>query len=304
MKKGKLWLVIVSLVWSLLLFPGFANAQNDWEGGDPDIYYTGGNVGIGTANPQEALDVNGIIVTPGGNSVNWDTAYGWGDHAAEGYLTSVGEIVETDPQVGDLTENYVPRWSDGATALIDSTIYDNNGYVGIGTTDPSAKGIEVVNTGTGAQFFANRTDGATMEFSASANAGIIGTRNNKELRFRVNVYNAMVITTSRNIGIGTNTPGYKLDVAGKIHAQEIKVDLNGADFVFEEDYELRSLDQVEQYIAQNKHLPDIPPAKEIETEGIGLGEMQTRLLQKVEELTLYVIEQEKRIEELEKTRSE
>ncbi len=77
-----------------------------------------------------------------------------------------------------------------------SDIYYDGGYVGIGTSDPSAKGLEVVNTGTGAQFWANRTDGATMEFSASANAGIIGSRTAHELRFRYNLVNQLVFDGS------------------------------------------------------------------------------------------------------------
>lgn len=94
-------------------------------------------------------------------------------------------------------------------------------------------------------------------------------------------------------------PGYKLDVDGKIRANEIVVTTGGADFVFENDYNLKSLDEVETFIKENKHLPDIPTAKEVEENGVSLGEMQIKLLQKIEELTLYIIEQEKRIRELE-----
>ena len=75
--------------------------------------------------------------------------------------------------------------------------------------------------------------------------------------------------------------------------------LQTADFVFEDDYELRPLHEVEQFINQNKHLPEIPSAKEMESEdGIGLAELNKLLLQKIEELTLYMIEQQKQIEEL------
>lgn len=93
-------------------------------------------------------------------------------------------------------------------------------------------------------------------------------------------------------------PGYKLDVDGKIRANEIVVNTGGADFVFENDYNLKSLDEVETFIKENKHLPDIPTAEEVEENGVSLGEMQTKLLQKIEELTLYVIEQDKSIEQL------
>ena len=72
-----------------------------------------------------------------------------------------------------------------------------------------------------------------------------------------------------------------------------------ADFVFEEDYDLRSIKEVESFIKDNGHLPDIPPAEDVETHGMKVGDMNTRLLQKIEELTLYIIQQEKRITELE-----
>jgi hypothetical protein len=106
-----------------------------------------------------------------------------------------------------------------------------------------------------------------------------------------------------NVGIGTIAPDstYKLTVEGTIGARRVKV-VQGtwADFVFEPEYELPALAEVESYLKANKHLPDVPSAKEVEKEGLDLGEMNKRLLQKVEELTLYLIEQDKRIKSLEK----
>ncbi|WP_461630277.1 hypothetical protein [Labilibaculum euxinus] len=84
-----------------------------------------------------------------------------------------------------------------------------------------------------------------------------------------------------------------LDVVGTIHATEIKVQAQTADFVFEEDYQLKSLEEVEQFVKTNNHLPDIPSAKEMKEDGVGLAEMNKLLLQKVEELTLYIIEMKK-----------
>lgn len=100
------------------------------------------------------------------------------------------------------------------------------------------------------------------------------------------------------IGIGTTSPDYKLDVIGTIRAQELKVDMQGADFVFEEDYDLRPLNEVEAFVKENKHLPEIAPAADMQTNGVNQSEMNQKLLQKVEELTLYVIEQQKLIKEL------
>lgn len=106
-----------------------------------------------------------------------------------------------------------------------------------------------------------------------------------------------------DIGIGTtDTFGYKLAVNGTIGAKEIVVETTSAwpDYVFASDYELRSLDEVENYIEENQHLPDVPSAAEVEESGISLGEMNATLLQKVEELTLYIIQQQKELDALKK----
>ena len=105
---------------------------------------------------------------------------------------------------------------------------------------------------------------------------------------------------SGNFGIGTTTPQYKLDVNGTIRANQIIVSVpSGADFVFDKDYELTPLNEVEEYIKTNKHLPDIESESEMISNGVDLQNLTIQLLQKVEELTLYTIEQEKRIKELE-----
>jgi len=100
------------------------------------------------------------------------------------------------------------------------------------------------------------------------------------------------VKATGNVGIGTVTPQNKLDVSGTIRAKEIIVESDWADFVFEEDYKLPSLTEVEQHIAEFGHLPGIPTEEDVESQGVSLGEMNARLLQKVEELTLYTIQQE------------
>jgi hypothetical protein len=131
--------------------------------------------------------------------------------------------------------------------------------------------------------------------------GFIGTESNHSLFFITGYNPKMAILTNGNVLIGktsqTNTV-YKLDVAGKIRADEIVVNTTGADFVFEPTYKLRSLAELEAFIKTNKHLPEIAPAKEMQENGVSAGEMQSKLLQKVEELTLYMIEQQKIVEQL------
>ena len=109
----------------------------------------------------------------------------------------------------------------------------------------------------------------------------------------------MSLTQGGNVGIGTTTPDAKLAVKGRIHTQEVKVDLNGAvapDYVFLEDYDLKTIKEVENYIEKEGHLPNIPSAKEMEQNGIELKTMNLKLLEKIEELTLYMIEQNKKTE--------
>ena len=120
-----------------------------------------------------------------------------------------------------------------------------------------------------------------------------------DLRFH-NGGDKLIIKPNGNVGIGTNNPTARLTVAGNISAREVRVTANaGADFVFEDGYALRPLSEVEQFVQANKHLPEIAPAAQMVKEGVNTGAFQIQLLQKVEELTLYVIAQEKRIAALE-----
>lgn len=99
-----------------------------------------------------------------------------------------------------------------------------------------------------------------------------------------------------NLGIGTTNPKERLSVNGKIRAQEVKVEIaNWPDYVFEDGYNPISLAELEKYIKINKHLPEIPNAIEVEKSGIDLGEMNRLLLKKIEELTIILIQKEKRM---------
>jgi hypothetical protein len=106
---------------------------------------------------------------------------------------------------------------------------------------------------------------------------------------------------SGNVGIGTNpNSGYILSANGTIRAKEIKVETGWADFVFEDDYQLMKLSDLEEFINENGHLPESPTEKEVEENGVLLGEMNLKLLQKIEEQSLYIIQLNKKLIEVQK----
>ncbi|WP_158800293.1 hypothetical protein [Pedobacter sp. L105] len=108
------------------------------------------------------------------------------------------------------------------------------------------------------------------------------------------------ITGSGNVGIGVANPVEKLAVNGTIHSKEVKVDMNNwADYVFKKEYLLLPLSEVQTYIDKNQHLPDMPSESELVKSGLNVGEMNKILTKKVEELTLYLIENQKELQELE-----
>lgn len=115
-------------------------------------------------------------------------------------------------------------------------------------------------------------------------------------------YNVSQMKISGKVSIGTEfvDPNYQLQVKGKIRTQEIKVEnQNWPDYVFDPAYQLQDLKETEYFIKENRHLPGIPSAKEVSKNGVDLGEINSKLLQKIEELTLHIIEQDKRIDRLE-----
>ncbi|WP_062057204.1 tail fiber protein [Aquimarina longa] len=149
--------------------------------------------------------------------------------------------------------------------------------------------IKAINTKEGSESYVG------LEFSTSTHEG---NRVFKEVK-------AMTIDHYGNVGIGTPKPDSKLTVKGKIHAEEVKIDLSipAPDYVFRKDYNLKSIEEVEDFIKKNSHLPGIPSAKEFKQNGVMLAEMDMNLLKKIEELVLYTIAQEKKIKSLEKQNS-
>jgi len=130
-------------------------------------------------------------------------------------------------------------------------------------------------------------------------------RNNSDPDTKEDLHINGNITTHYKIGVGMDSDSipsdYIMAVKGPVIAEKVRVELQNTwpDYVFEKDYALAPLKDVENYIIKNGHLENIPSAKEITQNGIDLGEMNAKLLEKIEELTLYIIRQEKRIEQLE-----
>ena len=107
------------------------------------------------------------------------------------------------------------------------------------------------------------------------------------------------ITPNGNLGIGKKNPKDKLEVNGQIHAKSVKVDLKEwADYVFNDDYDLIRLREIENYINTHGHLPEVPSTSQVQNEGIDLGQMNILLLKKIEELTLHLIEKEHQVQGL------
>lgn len=204
-----------------------------------------------------------------------------------------------------------------------------SGNVGIGTNAPAQKlsvvdnsGNLIVSTFTGGYLFGNYkytgiTVGETVSVGSASNIGYMSHQTNKTLSglYIANYGDgeqgaSIFVKKGGNVGIGTISPDEKLTVKGKIHSEEVKVDLLvPADYVFEKyytgksllksDYSMPTLEEVEKFTKENNHLPNVPSAQEIKENGLKLGEMSNLLLQKIEELTLYLIEQNKKIEALE-----
>ncbi len=196
-----------------------------------------------------------------------------------------------------------------------------SGNFGIGTTNPLAK-LEVRNGNIIVRNFENRlnesaimiahsisigdydTFGTSVRtFTESADANIYALQFFTQQSYQTGQTEKLRIQGNGNVGIGTTNPTSKLTVAGNIHAQEVKVTINAGsvpDYVFANDYKLKSLQEVEEYIKINSHLPEIPSASEIEKNGLLLAKMNLSLLKKIEELTLYTIELNKKNLDLEK----
>ena len=133
--------------------------------------------------------------------------------------------------------------------------------------------------------------------------GSLGSHGNTSLSLQTSDTSRVTIFNNGYVGIGTNSPEYRLDVKGGLRASEIIVeDIDSfPDYVFQADYSLRPINEEKSYIIEHGHLPEMPSTAEIQSQGMNLSQMQVQILKKVEELTLYVIKQQEAIESQQKT---
>lgn len=308
-------MLFFTVVLSFCAFTTKMNAQS-WTTGNNLIYINPSttNVGIGTSQPIELLHVNngalkiGQSVSASARSTNI-LKFGDGD-----YVT-IGEF-EADDELSFKASKY----------------NFTNGNLGIGVTNPLYKldvngkmflrNVDLDSLGWHHSYLHWAAHKLTMGAPAGHRAHTMielmpggceqeplfsqfsmfhaYNETNREEKIRFSTQLHSWINTNANFGIGTSNPQYKLDVRGTIRATEVLVNTpTGADFVFDKDYNLRPLSEVQSYIQENRHLPEIPSAKEMIEEGVNMSELQIQLLQKIEELTLYILQQEQRIHELE-----
>jgi hypothetical protein len=204
-------------------------------------------------------------------------------------------------------------FSAGAVAGQTNT-FPSSGNVGIGTTapyvalnliGPSSQGVPLIIEGsntweTGFMLQNDTTGGGVFSFLSGGSAnccggagvGGFGIYDNTAAMFRFN------INANGNVGIGTVDPPSLLSVAGTVQAYGVVVNTDWSDYVFDPEYKLRPLSEVSAFIREHRHLPDIPPAAEVQRSGVNLGEMQAKLLAKIEELTLHMIQAEEENQKL------
>jgi hypothetical protein len=251
-----------------------------------------GDVAIGTTTPRGKLDIwGGAMYITGSDLAGTLVA---GVQAGVAYLgnnsLTNGIAISGDNRVGITTSTPQATLSLGSGNVNGKSllIKDDGTVNGV----QAGMGIDMSGTSRELSIFHSTSDGVN---------GIISF--GRRLEGPGTYTEAMRITGAGSVGIGTvktNDAAYKLFVESGIRTAKVKVDAsaNWPDYVFHATYRLRSLREVEQYIKQYHHLPEVPSTEEVEKEGVNLGDNQAVLLKKIEELTLYVIEQEKQIDKL------
>ncbi|MEH6305234.1 hypothetical protein RYH73_06240 [Olivibacter sp. CPCC 100613] len=276
-----------------------------------NTFPTTGNVGIGTSSPTNRLDIRGTITMDNGTNASIFTGIG---------TTELNRYLILLNSAGLSSASGLKA---GGILVADTYAYANpgkndlvvKGRVGIGVQQPDLPLMVFNDYGTGnsgylAKFGAKRNwtindwEGIQLGFSHIHSIyegnSLWGLRLSTGSSTDVAGKEAIRISGSGNVGIGTTNPQAKLAVNGNILAKEIKVktDISVPDYVFESDYNLQPLTEIEDFVKEHKHLPEVPSAKTIGEEGLDLAQMNLLLLKKVEELTLHQIELLKELKQL------
>jgi len=259
------------------------------------VVNTSGYMGIGTAAPTFLLSVGGNAssVTGGQSSVQYipsSTSGIYGGHVtqliASPAAASSAYYYGVYSEAGDGT-GVTSNITSSITAFAGSTIHRGTGNIGTLTTFLATTPV-IVNGGTVTNAYGLYIN--TIKSTGITNSyGIFQSSATDPNYF------------AGNVGIGLANPQNKLDVNGTIHSKSVLVDLNGwSDYVFKKDYALLPLSEVKAYIDQHQHLPGIPSEQEMIRNGLNVSEMNKVLTKKIEELTLYLIEKDKKDDEQQK----
>ena len=296
-----------------MLIVSIAASAQSWSTGTSTLYAnpTTTKVGIGISSPTERLHINSGALKIGNG-------------------TSATDRAQNLLKFGDNSYVQIGEWEANNTLSFKANNYNfTNGNVGIGVTSPQYK-LDVngkmylhtvdwnnglaqsylqwechklvlgVRDGFYSHTFVDIMPGGSSQGEEFSQLSMYDALNatNKVEKIRLWTAGNSWINNDAYFGLGTDAPLCKLDVRGTIRANEILVNtVSGADFVFDKDYNLRPLSEVNTYIQANRHLPEIPSAADMKKNGVSLDKLTIQLLQKVEEFTLYIIEQEKRIKE-------
>jgi len=295
-------------------YPGTGGTQNTYiRGGNAASHVilndeAGlGNVGIGVSNPASKLEVNGNLSAIA-NAMDISGIIGFNGGVLS--LTNKNGNGQTITIDGSNIQGHTYTFS--GTSFRPVVLNPYGGNVGIGTNySPTFAKLEirVANESVGwaagtstynlHTFFGGNGRSANSEGCYVGTGGIVSNGAGAPLHFfTASQWAQMTILPNGNVGIGTTDPTYRLSVNGNIRSKEVVVESNWADYVFAKDYKLSSLEEVEKFIQLHKHLPNIPAAEEIEKNGLHVGDVQKRMMEKIEELTLYVIGLKKELAEM------
>lgn len=278
-------------------------------GGDNYLFIKNdGNVGVGTKTPRVKLDVAGSTFVNGDLQVS---SLATTEEIQMVTVNQSGLLSKTDIPSGDNLGNHIVTQNINLNGhFLSGNGQDNGlfiaetGKIGFGTTVPLANMDLLAPNSSTLYVRTNAQENASIWVSNQIGSYGMGVENDGSGYIYQNKDNPNKIIYFKDGKVGIGAPpkysSHSLYVAGGITTEEVKVKVkdNWSDFVFDNDYRLMPLNELQEYVQNFQHLPEIPTAENVKNDGLNLGEMDAALLKKIEELTLYIIQQDKRISEL------